>query len=175
MLLQFQIEISLCFLVRSSIRVHLPRSARKNSPHSEFWSIFVFISCCSWELGRQIRLHHPSRDVHLQDFHYFLESTHPLAVASQIFCSLWAVGNLFVTHLWQGNPKPFRVAWERSQWLMCQKMSVPLFSCLNFSVCSCSLSREILNSLVVTISCGDPAGQMTDGTENGWQPDWSAT
>lgn len=114
----FRFRMENCLLVRSNIWVHLPRSAGKKSTHSEFWSIFVFISCCSWETGIQIRLHHPSRGMCLQGFRYFLENTHPFAAFGQTFCSLWALGNLSVTHLWQGNPRLVGVAWESSWWFM---------------------------------------------------------
>lgn len=113
------------------------------SQHREFWSIFVFISCCSWEPGMEIRLHHPSRGMCLQGFRYFLEKAHPLAAFGQSFCSLRALGNLSVTHLWQGNPRPVGVACESSWWFMDSEDECPLFSCFKFSLHICPLFREI--------------------------------
>lgn len=140
----FQFQMENCLLVRSNIWLHLPRNAGKKLTHSEFWSIFSFISCCSWEPGKQIRLHHPLRGMRLQDFCYFLKNTHPLAAFGQTFCSLRALGNLSVTHLWQGNPRLVGEAWESSRWFMDSENECPLLSCLKFSLHICPLFSEIM-------------------------------
>lgn len=170
----FQMEN--CLFVPSNIWVHLPRSTGNKSTHSEFWSIFVFISCCSWEPGMQLRLHHPSKGMCLQGFRYFLENNHPLAAFGQTFCSLQALGNLSVTHLWQGNPRLVGVAWESSWWFMDSEDECPQFSCLKFSLHICPLFREISESLVlkgVSETLDDSAGKMTNRAEKGLQAGWS--
>lgn len=71
-------------------------------------------------------------------------------------CSFWAnllfseaVGNLSVTHLWQGNPRLAGVAWESSWWFMDSEDECPLSSCLKFSLHICPLFREISEKLCI--------------------------
>lgn len=136
------ISISDGKLSLSEIKHLTPPAKKCRKEVNTQWILIYF--CCSWEPGKQIRLHHPLRGMRLQDFCYFLKNTHPLAAFGQTFCSLRALGNLSVTHLWQGNPRLVGEAWESSRWFMDSENECPLLSCLKFSLHICPLFSEIM-------------------------------